>query len=311
MSINDFKDPRNSLVLFELENKLDFLIKLFHLKKLPKVLMLSGKKGTGKFTLINHFLNYVFDKDNYDLKKKLIKKNSAFYKQYLNNVFSNIIYLSGDIFKNVKVDDVRDLKSNILKRSISNKDRFIILDDIEIFNNNSLNALLKIIEEPISNNYFILINNKTKPLMETIYSRSIELKIILDNEKRIKIIESLIRKNNLKVLINFNNSNITPGNFLLFNKLCDENKIDPDTNFLQNLELLMKLYKKNKDSNLINLILYLSDQFFNKLKENKIENIEKIIEKKSFVTNNIYKFLSFNLNQNSLINAINDKLNNG
>ena len=83
-------------------------------------------------------------------------------------MFFQTLFIFRIFLKYVKVDDVRDLKSNILKRSISNKDRFIILDDIEIFNNNSLNALLKIIEEPISNNYFILINNKTKPLLETI-----------------------------------------------------------------------------------------------------------------------------------------------
>ena len=36
-------------------------------------------------------------------------------------------------------------------------DRFIVLDDIELFNVNSLNALLKIIEEPSKKNYFILL----------------------------------------------------------------------------------------------------------------------------------------------------------
>ena len=35
-----------------------------------------------------------------------------------------------------------------------NKPRFIIFDDVELFNNNSLNALLKIIEEPSKNNFF-------------------------------------------------------------------------------------------------------------------------------------------------------------
>ena len=37
-----------------------------------------------------------------------------------------------------------------------NKDRFIVLDDIELFNQNSLNALLKIIEEPSNSNFFLL-----------------------------------------------------------------------------------------------------------------------------------------------------------
>ena len=40
------------------------------------------------------------------------------------------------------------------------------MDDVEVFNNNSLNALLKLIEEPNKNNYFLLINNETQPLIE-------------------------------------------------------------------------------------------------------------------------------------------------
>ena len=311
MNTNEYNDPKKSLVLFGLENKLDFLIKLYNSKKLPRVLMISGKKGIGKFTLINHFLNYIYDKDHYDLKNKSINSQTQFYKQYLNSIFSDIIYLSGDNFKNVKIDDIRDLKSKILKTNISEKERFIILDDIELFNANSLNALLKIIEEPTSKNYFVLINNKTKPLMETIYSRSLEIKILLSNETRIKVIESLIKKNDLEVFIDFNSSNLTPGNFLSFNKICEENKINVDEDFLQNLKILLNSYKKNKNINLINMILFLTDYHFYNLKEKKNDKIEKIIEDKSFVISNINKFIAYNLNQNSLINAISNKLSNG
>ena len=311
MNINEYNDPKKSLVLFGLDNKLDFLIKLYNSKKLPRVLMMTGKKGVGKFTLINHFLNYIYDKDNYDLKNKYINSQTPFYKQYLNSIFSDIIYLSGDNFKNVKVDDIRGLKSKILKTNISEKERFIILDDIELFNTNSLNALLKIIEEPTSKNYFVLINNQTKPLMETIYSRSLEIKILLSNETRIKVIESLIQNNDLEVFIDFNSSNLTPGNFLSFNKICEENKINVDGEFLQNLEILLNFYKKTKNINLINMILFLTDYHFYNLKEKKNDNIEKIIEDKSFVISNINKFIEYNLNQNSLINAISSKLSNG
>jgi len=308
---NEYNDPKHSLVLFELGDKLDFLIKLYNLNKLPKVLMISGKKGIGKSTLINHFLSYIYDQNNYDLKNKSINNQTEFYKQYLNNMFPNIIYLSGDNFKNVKIDNIRDLKSTILKTTISDKKRFIILDDVELFNINSLNALLKIIEEPASNNYFILINNKTKPLIETIYSRSLEIKILLNNETRIKVIESLIQKNNLKIFIDFNFSNLTPGNFLSFNKICEENKINFDGEFSQNLKILLDLYKKNKNINLINTMLFLTDYYFYNLQKKRNSGIERVIENKSFVISNINKFIAYNLNQNSLINAINNKLSNG
>ena len=311
MNINEHKDPRNSLVLFELGDKLNFLINLYVAKKLPKVLMLSGKKGVGKFTLVNHFLTYIFDKDNYDLKNMTINHKTQFYKHYLNNIFPNILYLSGDNFKNLKIDDIRDLKSTILKSTISKKERFIILDDIELFNINSLNALLKIVEEPLSKNYFILINNKTKPLIKTIYSRSLEIKILLKNETRIKIIKALIKNENSQAILDFNSLNLTPGNFLLFNRICKDHKINIDENFSQNLEILLNLYKKNRNIYLINMILFLTDYYFYNINKKRIESLEKVVEKKSFVINNINKFLIYNLNQNSLINAINNKLSNG
>ena len=93
MIMNEYKNPKNSLVLFELGDKLDFLIKLYNLNKLPGVTMLSGNKGIGKFTLINHFLTYIFDKDNYDLKERTINPHTPFYIQYSNTIFPNIIYI--------------------------------------------------------------------------------------------------------------------------------------------------------------------------------------------------------------------------
>ena len=170
MSTSEHIDPKNSLNLYGLRDKLDFLIKLHNSKKLPRVLMLTGKKGIGKFTLINHFLNYIYDNENYDRISNSINCKTQFYKQYLDNMFPNIIHLKGDNFRNIRINDIRDLKSKILKTSMLEKKRFIILDDIELFNTNSLNALLKIIEEPSSENYFILINNKTKSLIDTIHS---------------------------------------------------------------------------------------------------------------------------------------------
>ena len=280
MNVLEYNDPKNSLILFGLEDKLDFLIKLYITKKLPRVLMITGNKGIGKFTLINHFLNYVYDKENYDLENKFINNQTKFYKQYLSDIFPNIIYLSGGSYKTIKIDDIRNLKAKIFKTTILQKKRFIIFDDIELFNTNSLNALLKIIEEPSSENYFVLINNKTKPLIKTIYSRSLEIKIFLKNEKRIKIIEALIKNNSLEVFIDFNLLNLTPGNFLSFNKICEENKVNIEGNYLENLNLLFSIYKKNKDINLINMILFLTDYHFYNCNKKKKENLDKIMEDK-------------------------------
>ena len=311
MNTPEHNDPKNSLNLYGLKDKLDFLIKLHNSKKLPRVLMLTGKKGIGKFTLINHFLNYIYDNENYDRINNSINSKTQFYKQYLNNIFPNIIHLKGDNFRNIRINDIRDLKSKILKTSILEKKRFIILDDIELFNTNSLNALLKIIEEPSSENYFILINNKTKSLIDTIHSRSLEINISMTNEMRIKVIESLIKKNDLDIFIDFNSLSLTPGDFLSFNEICKENEINIDDDYLRNLKLLLSIYKKDKNISIINMILFLTDYYFYNRKEKKQDNLDKVMNDKSYVINNINKFIELNLNQTSLINSINNKLFNG
>ena len=58
------------------------------------------------------------------------------------------------------------------------------------------------------------------------------------------------------------------------------------------------------------MILFLTDYHFYALQEKTTDNIEKVIENKSFVISNINKFIAYNLNQNSLINAISNKLTN-
>ncbi len=311
MILKENNIPKSSLVLFGLDKNFELLINLYKLKKFPKVLMLSGEKGLGKFTLVSHFLHYVFDKKSYNIKNKAIDEQSEFHLQYLSNIYPSIIYLSGQIFNNIKVDNIRELKSVISKKNIIEKDRFIILDDIELFNINSLNALLKTIEEPTVYNHFLLINNKTKPLLKTIFSRSIEVKVLLSEQIKKEITKSLIKKNNQELFINFNRFNLTPGNFLLYNKICGERDIDINGNFLDNLKILFDSYKKSKDINLIKMSVFLTDVYFNNLSEEKETSIERLTSNKDFVLNNINNFILYNLNQNSLINAINNKLSYG
>ena len=166
-----------------MSEKFNFFKDLILKNKLPKVILLTGNKGVGKLTLVFHLMIFYFDKENYDLdNNKIIKKNN-FFINLSEDLFSNIIYLNGSDFKNIKIDDIRDLRSQLLKTSINNDKRFIILDDVEMFNINSLNGLLRIIEEPNKNNYFILINNK-KTLIDTIKSRCNEFQILLNQKTK-------------------------------------------------------------------------------------------------------------------------------
>lgn len=310
MDYPKFFYPKNSLNLYGFKKEFNFLTSLYSSNKLPKVLMLTGPRGSGKSTLINHFLFYIFDKINYDKNSSSLLNSSILYNQFIKDIFQNIIYLEGSDFKSIKIEDIRNLKLKIQQSSIMNKDRFIILNDVELFNINSLNALLKIIEEPNKTDHFILINNKSKPLIDTIKSRSLEYKIILSENKKKEIIDQLVKLHNIQKVLDPKLSKLTPGNFLKYNYIFNELNISVDNKFLENLSLLINLYKKYKDILYFDIIFYLVDLYFNKLKNENIFDSERIFETKSFILENLNKYLTFNLSQNSLINAINNKLNN-
>ena len=309
MSLPSFFEPKKSLKLFGFKKDFDFLKTLYSKKKFPKVLMLTGIKGIGKSTLINHFLFSINDEKNYDLNNFLIFDKSNLYKQILNNIALNIIYLNGADFKSIKVEDIRNLKKKIYQSNIHGDNRFIILDDVELFNLNSLNALLKIIEEPNKKNFFILINNKTRPLIETITSRSIELKIMLTDNQRLENIDNLLMYHNIEKIIDTRYSQISPGNFIKYNHVFKEFKIDLINNFIDNLTLLLNLYKKNKDNLFIDIVFFITNLHLKKLQNEKKFQNDKIYEIKNFIFNNLNNFLLYNINQNSLINAIDNKLN--
>tara|TARA_Y100000816_G_scaffold141824_1_gene100520 strand:- start:701 stop:1636 length:936 start_codon:yes stop_codon:yes gene_type:complete len=304
-----FFDCMNSINLFGLEKKFKFLSNLYYQNKFPKVLLLTGNKGSGKSTLINHFLYSIFDKQNYDKKKLTLLDSSSLNKKFKENSFPNVIHINGCASKAVSIDDIRELKTKIFKTTILNFERFIILDDIELFNTNSLNGLLRIIEEPSKNNYFILIYNKSKPLLETIKSRSLELKIILSETNRINIIKDLVNKHKLDIILDPNASQLSPGNFLKFNYIFKELDISINNNLIGNLSLLLNLYKKSKDIIYFNLAFFITDFYFKNLRENNNLNNDKIYEIKQYFYDNLNNFLLYNINQNILINKLSNKLN--
>ena len=308
MTISEYFDSKKTLNLVGHKKNFIFFKDLILKDMLPKVIMLSGEKGIGKATLINHIMHFYFEKKNYDENNNKILKRTHFTELYENDLFSNIIYLKGSEFKNIKIEDIRILKSNLLKTTLNNDKRFIIFDDVENFNTNSLNALLKLIEEPGANNYFILINNKTKPLLETIKSRSLEIKIILDEESRKKIISFLLKNFEQKISLNEDLVATTPGNFVKFNYVIQTNKIKIEDNFLDNLEKLLKLYKKEKNLFFKDLILFLFDYYFQIDRSKKIFSNDKLIEKRTLIVKNINNFFLYNLSQSALLNSIKNNI---
>ncbi len=278
------------------------LVKLAETNKLPKILMLSGKKGQGKFTLTNHLMCYIFDKKNYDLKNLTINENNILIKDIRENYYPNIIYYSCSD-KNVKIDDIRNLRLNLQKSSINNQNRFIIFDDVEHLNDNCVNALLKTIEEPSDTNSFILINNQYKELLDTLKSRSIEIMVFLNKEEKFDIINKLISEYQIEEKIDPKTSTLTPGNYLKYNKLILEEKIDINEELIFNIDKLLRLNKLKKNIDYLNFAIYLINQYyFINFKNNA--NISFYNNNRINIIRKLQESNKLNLNQNNLIQEI-------
>ena len=303
MNLSKHFNPKESLILYGYEKYFNFFKELIDDNKLPKVTMLTGEKGIGKSTFINHLMHYYYDKENYNQENLSISENTIFHKNFKNDMFQNIYFLDINNFKNIKVDEVRKLKQNFLKTSVINQARFVILDDVETFNVSSLNALLKIIEEPSKSTYFILVNNKSKSLIETIKSRSLEIKITFNNNQKVKILSSLISLFEQKLTINKDLLRTSPGNFIKFNHMFNE-KLNIENSLVSNIKIILNLYKKEKDIFFKDLLIFVTEYYLQKYKLEKKYNNKKFIEKRSNLLNYINEFFLFNLNQNTLLNFI-------
>ena len=146
-------------------------------------------------------------------------------------------------------------------------------------------------------------------MIETIKSRALEIKIILKEKQRLEIIDKLVNFYKLDLILDPKTSQLSPGNFVKFNFICKEYDISLSNDFIKNLSFLLALYKKKKDILIINLLFYLADQYFKYIKDKKLLKNDKIFEIKNYIMDNLNKFILYNINQNSFINAVNEKLN--
>ena len=95
------------------------------------------------------------------------------------------------MIQNIDILQIRQLINNLNKSSFNDKPRFILIDNIEFLNTNSLNALLKTLEEPSANTIFILIHNNKK-ILPTLLSRCINFKISLSHMENLEIANNLL-----------------------------------------------------------------------------------------------------------------------
>ena len=254
------------------------LIKIYKENKLPNKIILSGKSGIGKSTTAYHFINYIFSKDEefkYNLDKFEINNSNKSFNLVKNNSHPNLCSISLQEDKNsIEISQIREMYNFVNKSSFNNKERIILIDNVESLNNHSSNALLKIIEEPNEKVIFILIHDSGKKLIETLNSRCLKFNFFLSFDNTIKTANKILNHN---VLDNINNDLInnyeSVGDILNLYKSSIELKIDLSNMNLRNFLIKIidnKYYKKNNfiKSNVFNFIEF---YFIKLLKNNNSE----------------------------------------
>lgn len=301
--------PYNQVNLYGLSHYLNELIDLYKRNKLPNKILLSGPEGIGKCTLAYHLTNFILsndEKDSYNEINYLIYANNRSYKLIQNKSNPNFYLI--DVIKdkkNIEISQIRNLISNLKMSSFNNKPKIILIDNIHYLNKNSINTLLKTLEEPNDNTFFILINSN-KEVLSTLKSRCLNFKIMLSHDEAINISNKILNKN-INDIINQDllDYYISPGKILNLIEFSEENSIDLKHIKLQEfLSLIIERGFYKKDNPITNNIydffeLFLLKQFstnytnFYNYFVNQVDNIKKFnLDEESVLLEFKHKFLN-------------------
>ena len=308
--------PNNQKKLYSYNNEFTELAKLYKNKKLPSKIFLTGPKGIGKATMAYHLINYIFsskEEYQYDLSNLEINNLNKSYKLLLNNTHPNFHLV--DIMKDKKVIEISQIRQMInysTKSTFNNNERIILIDNVENLNLNSLNSLLKIVEEPNENTLFILIFDSNKNILNTLKSRCLKFNLHLSFSQSVEITNKILNSNILDLISeDFLHYYNTPGDFI--NLINFANSLNLNLKEFDLKKFLIHLidaeyYKNNTfiKSNIYKYIeLYLLKLMKGSTSKNKInilynESIKKIANMKKY-----------NLDQESIMIDLKTKLFNG
>ena len=298
-------NPSTQINLFEHKEIFNQFYKLYRNDNLPNKILLSGEKGIGKSTLAYHLINLVLSENEehpYDFENNKINPDNKSYKLILNKSNPNFYLI--DVLeekKNIDINQIRELIINLNKSSFNNKKKLLNL--------NSINALLKILEEPNENINFILINNN-KRVLPTLKSRCLNFKVFLSKDQSIRIVNQLLN-NDVNTIINNKlfDYYATPGKLFKLIKLSEEYDLDLvkfDLNTTLTTIIKDKIYKKDKSITEI-IYSFIELYFRNNI---SIENIS-LIRSYHYFLERINNTRTYNLDEEILFMEFENKILNG
>jgi DNA polymerase-3 subunit delta' len=308
--------PNKQEKLFSYDQYFKLFIKLYKNNLLPNNILLSGQSGLGKSTFAYHFVNSILSNKedySYDFMNFTINPlNRSF--RLINKQYHPNFYLIENFAgkQSISIKQVKELINYLSKTNYEKNIKFILIDNAEYLNLHSVNALLKIIEEPNLNTFVIIIHNSSIKLVETLKSRCIEFKIFFSNQERQKILENLLIYYDLKIDINLlekiKSFYDSPGIILNLVKLINEADINvSNANLINLISNLMEFILRNKNNTNLNLLQNTIELFFfQELK--KTNNKSKISSIYSKVLESLNSFRKYNIDMNNTFYEIKENI---
>ena len=306
-------EPLSNINLYGLESYFNECASLYDENRLPNKILFSGKKGLGKSTLAYHIINYVCsqnENNKYDRTNNIIDVENKSFKLIQNSTHPNFYLI--DIFegkKTIDIEQIRTMITYVNKLNFNDNPRFVLIDNIENLNKNSINALLKIVEEPKKNLFFILIHNNETKILPTLISRCLIFKINLNFKEVVSVANKIVNKNIFEVLNeNLINHYSSPGQIFRLINYANDKKIDLKNQSLD--QILINLIDNNnykKNTYIKELLIDLIQFFF--VNEYKISNNkDNFIKTYHDFMSKIYSTNKFNLDEESLFLEFKTKL---
>ncbi|KXK09428.1 MAG: DNA polymerase III subunit tau [Microgenomates bacterium OLB23] len=181
--------PQN-LTELDTQSVKDQLMSILKSPVIPHAFLFTGPRGTGKTStarIVAKILNaetnkdkiIAFDVDPQDPQVKAISEGNS----------ADVIEI--DAASNRKIDDVRELISQLKFSPLAAKYKVYIIDEVHMLTKEAFNALLKSLEEPPTHTIFILATTEVDALPKTIVSRC--MRIHFNKAQRADILHMLTR----------------------------------------------------------------------------------------------------------------------